>query len=68
MSFLKVAIPFLIVFGILQAAVLTLPFLYLRFEYYLNPLEKCLFAALLSVYLRHESPLLHSHRLILHIT
>ena len=47
MSFLKVVIPLFIVLGILQAAVLTLPFLYLRFEWWLNPIEKFLFIALL---------------------
>ncbi|KAJ4987568.1 hypothetical protein SVAN01_06881 [Stagonosporopsis vannaccii] len=47
MSFLKTIIPLLIVLGLLQAAVLALPLLYWRFSFYLNPIERYLFGAIL---------------------
>lgn len=42
MSILKTIIPVLFLLGMLQAAVLSLPLLFWRFQYWLNPIEKFL--------------------------
>lgn len=47
MSPLKVIIPLFIVLGILQAAVLSLPFFYWRFAGYMGPINKFLFGSFL---------------------
>lgn len=49
MSPLKVIIPLFIVLGILQAAVLSLPFIYWRFACYMGPINKLLFSSFLCV-------------------
>lgn len=49
MSPLKVIIPLFIVLGILQAAVLSLPFIYWRFAGYMGPINKFLFGSFLCV-------------------
>ncbi|KAF3033343.1 hypothetical protein E8E11_002203 [Didymella keratinophila] len=47
MSPLKIIIPLFIVLGILQAAVLSLPFFYWRFAGYMGPINKFLFGSFL---------------------
>lgn len=47
MSPLKVILPLFIVLGILQAAVLSLPFVYWRFAGYMGPINKFLFGSFL---------------------
>lgn len=49
MSPLKVIIPLFIVLGLLQAAVLVLPFVYWRFAAYMGPINKFLFGSFLCV-------------------
>lgn len=57
MSPLKVIIPLFIVLGILQAAVLSLPFIYWRFAGYMGPINKFLFGSFLCV---NHSSIKHS--------
>lgn len=47
MSTIKLIIPLLIVLGLLQAAVLTLPFIYCRFASSMGSINKVLFGSFL---------------------
>lgn len=56
MSSLRVILPVFIVLGLLQAAVLTLPFAYWRFAAYMGPINKILFGSFLCVKCLSDEP------------
>ena len=63
MALLKLIIPLFIVLGLLQAAVLALPFIYWRIQAYMSPINKFLLGS--TLYASHH-PLTFNHHVTAH--